>query len=140
MRRLLTLPLALALLAAAGCGGDDDSTTIRLLIPDNNIRVEGVECAGATPFERVHRGTRFTIDDGAGEVLVEGELPAGVSENADPSVDWGVERIPTNCVMELDVDLPERPRYRLRVDGEPPLPFDSSVVAGDAPVQLSLAG
>jgi hypothetical protein len=136
MRRLLALTV---IALAAGCG-DDDSTTIRLVIPDNNIRVEGVECAGATPFERVHRGTPFTIDDGAGEVLVEGELPAGVSENVDPSVDWGVERIPTNCVMELDVDLPERARYRLRVADEPPLAFESSVVAGDAPVQLSLSG
>ena len=43
--------------------------------PDNNIRVEGVECAGARPFRQVHRGTKFTVEDEDGEVVAEGELP-----------------------------------------------------------------
>ena len=60
---------------------------------------------------QIHRGTWFTVEDGEGEVVAEEKL-AGRAENADPEIDWGVERIPTVCVMEVEVDLPERPRYR----------------------------
>jgi hypothetical protein len=94
--------LAVALLA--GCGGDGGGgERIRLVIPDNNIRTEGVECSGARPFRHLHRGTPFTIEDSEGRVVADGELPAGRAENADPSVDWESDRMPTVCVMELDV-------------------------------------
>jgi hypothetical protein len=117
----LALFLAVALLA--GCGGSGEETRLRLVVPDKNLREEGVECAGARPFHHVHAGTPFTIEGEDGDVVAEGELPAGRAENAEPSVDWGVERIPTFCVMELEVELPERPRYRLRLDGGRPLEF-----------------
>ena len=43
-------------------------------------------------------------------MVAEGELPPG-SVNADPTIDWGVERIPTFCVFELEVeDVPRRDR------------------------------
>ena len=101
-------------------------------MPDKNIRVEGVECAGARPFQHVHAGAPFTIEAGDGAVVAEGELPAGRAENAEPSIDWGVERIPTFCVLELEVDLPERPRYRLRLERGRPLEF----VVDEEPVVL----
>ena len=72
----------------AGCsvgGGDSNGARFRVVIPDNNIREEGVECAGARPFRQVHRGTEFTVEDAEGEVVAEGELPAGRAENADPT-------------------------------------------------------
>ena len=50
-----------------------------------------------------HRG-------GDGSVVAEGELPAGEAENADPSIDWNSERIPTVCVMTFDVELPDEGR------------------------------
>lgn len=69
-------------------------------------------------------------------MLSEGQLPAGRAENADPSIDWGTERIPTVCVLELDLDLPERQRYLLRLPEGRPLEFERSHLAGDEPLQL----
>lgn len=128
---------AVALLA--GCGGSGsgsgDETQIRLVVPDKNVREEGVECAGARPFHHVHAGAPFTIEGEDGDVVAEGTLPAGRAENAEPGVDWGVERIPTSCVLHLEVELPERPRYRFRLDGGRPLEF----VVEDEPVVLVVA-
>lgn len=131
---------AAVLFGLAGCGGGGEDTFeahLRLVVPDNNIRVEGVECAGARPFDYVRPGAPFTLEAPDGTVLVDGELPAGRAENADPSIDWGVERIPTVCVMELEVeDLPERPRYQLRLPEGKPLHFDRSDLSGDEPLML----
>ncbi len=136
MTRLLVASLA-SVLVLGGCGaGDEVDARLRLVVPDNNIREEGTECAGARPFTYVHRGAPYAVEAGSGEILVEGELPAGRAENADPSVDWGVERIPTVCVIELDLALPERPRYRLRLERGLPLEFDASRLSADEPLQL----
>ena len=135
--------LCLLAITLAGCslpGTDATEARIRLVIPDNNIREEGVECAGARPFRQVRRGTAFTVEDEDGEVVADGELPAGRAENADPNVDWGVERIPTVCVMELELDLPERPRYRFVLPDTVPLEFDASLLEQDEPLQLVLSG
>jgi hypothetical protein len=141
MRRLVAVA-AVAAVAGCGGGGDGDGTEarIRLVVPDNNIREEGVECAGARPFRQIHRGTPYSILDADGEVVAEGELPAGRAENADPSVDWESDRFPTVCVMELDVALPERPRYRLVLPESAPLELDAALLERDAPVQLVLRG
>ena len=125
MRRGIAATLA-GLLLAAGCGGSDPGTSIRLVVPDKNIREEGVECAGARPFEQVHAGASYAVEDADGTVVADGELPAGRAENAEPEIDWEVERIPTFCVLEFDVDVPEGKWYRLRVDGVRPLDFESS--------------
>ena len=126
-----------ALAALAACGGDDGlDARLRLVVPDNNIREEGVECAGARPFGYVRAGAPFTVEAPDGTVLSEGQLPAGRAENADPSIDWGTERIPTVCVLELDLDLPERQRYLLRLPEGRPLEFERSHLAGDEPLQL----
>jgi hypothetical protein len=131
--------LAVALLA--GCGGDGGGgERIRLVIPDNNIRTEGVECSGARPFRHLHRGTPFTIEDSEGRVVADGELPAGRAENADPSVDWESDRMPTVCVMELDVELPERGDHRLVLPETAPLELDAARLRGDEPVQLVVRG
>ena len=132
--------LAAAVLALGGCGGGGEDTVeaqLRLVVPDNNIRAEGVECAGARPFEYVHAGARFALEAPDGSLLVDGELPVGRAENADPSIDWEVERIPTVCVMELDLDdVPERPRYRLRLSEGRPLEFELAHLSVDEPLQL----
>ena len=134
-------PLLAGLALLAGCGGGGDGEArIRLVVPDNNIREEGVECAGARPFRQIHRGTPYSILDPDGEVVAEGELPAGRAENADPKVDWESDRFPTVCVMELEVALPERPRYRLMLPESAPLEFDAAHLESDAPVQLVLRG
>ena len=131
------------LLVLAGCGGSGENTVdarLALVVPDNNIREEGVECAGARPFRHVHAGTAYRIEAGDGTVVAEGELPAGKAENADPSVDWESERIPTVCVMTFDVELPERPRYRLVIEGSVPTAFARSLVRKDETLRLTLSG
>ena len=129
-----------AVVLVAACGGDSGiDAELRIVVPDNNIREEGVECAGARPFRAIHRGTDYSIEDPAGEVVADGELPPGRAENADPSVDWGVERIPTVCVFDVDVDLPERARYRLVLPETLPLEFERRLL-GEEPLRLVLAG
>jgi hypothetical protein len=128
-----------AVLGLTGCGGGGEDTVearLRLVVPDNNIRVEGVECAGARPFGYVRAGALFTLEAPDGTVLADGELPAGHAENADPSIDWGVERIPTVCVMELKLDVPKRPSYRLRLPEGRPLEFDRTLLSGEEPLML----
>ena len=120
------------LLAACGGSGAGAEAQIRLVVADKNVREEGIECAGARPFQHVHAGAPFTIEAEDGTVVAEGELPAGRAENAEPGVDWGVERIPTFCVLNVEVELPERPRYRFRIAGGRPLEF----VVEDEPVVL----
>lgn len=132
--------LALLLAGCSDGGGNAAEARLRVVVPDNNIREEGVECAGARPFRQIHRGTGFTVEAEDGEVVAEGELPAGRAENADPNVEWGVERIPTVCVMELELDLPERPRYRFVLPGAVPFEFDAALLARDEPVELILSG
>ena len=140
MSRPGALLLAAVTLAVAGCGGDDPGAQLRLVIPDNNIRTEDVECSGARPFRHVHRGTPFRIEADDGSVVAEGELPAGSAENADPSIDWESDRFPTVCVMDLEVDLPDRPRYRFVLDGSAPIEFDGSLLDRDEPLLLVLGG
>jgi hypothetical protein len=143
----VALCLAAIVLAAPACaGGDDengggegggDERVIRLVIPDNNIRVEGAECAGARPFEYLHAKTPYTLESADGEVLVEGELPPGRAENAEPGTDWGVEEIPTVCVMRLELDdVPEAEAYLLRLPEGEPLEFESRYLTAGEPLQL----
>jgi len=132
---------ALAVLALGACGGSADGMDVRitLVVEDKNIRVEDSECAGARPFQYVHARAGSALDDGAGQELADGELPAGHAVNADPTIDWGVERIPTFCVFELELeDVPRRAAYALRLERGSPLPFDASFVEGGKPVELTL--
>jgi hypothetical protein len=122
--------LAIAMMATigclAGCSGDGNDLHLLVVVPDNEIRAEGVECAGARPYQYVHAGARFTLEAEDGTELAEGELPSGRAENADPSIDWGVERIPTVCAMEVDIEgVAEHAGYRLQLEDGPPLAFEA---------------
>jgi hypothetical protein len=137
----VTALLALAMVAGCGGGGGDDvEARLLVVVPDNNIREEGSECAGARPFRAIHRGTRFTVEDGSGQTLAEGELPTGVAVNADPSIDWEDELIPTVCTFELEVGLPERRRYRLLLPDAVPAEFARELLDGEEPLRLVLSG
>lgn len=145
MTRRTVLPvLAFAALATASCGGggggDATQASLRVVIPDNNIRTEGVECSGAEPFRHIHRGTPFRVEATDGGLVAEGELPAGRAENADPSIDWESDRMPTVCVMDVEVDLPERSGYRFVLEDTVPVEFDAALLAQHEPVLLVLSG
>jgi hypothetical protein len=133
------LLLACALLAAGCGGGDGPEARLEVVVPDNNIRAEGEECAGATPFRAIHRGTAFTIEDAGGAVVADGELSAGRATNADPRVDWESDRFPTVCVFEVELGLPERDRYRLVLPETLPLEFARAQL-GEEPLRLILSG
>jgi hypothetical protein len=132
--------VAVGLLLLGACDGssaDQDVVDLVLVVPDSSIRAEGAECAGARPYQHVHRGAVFTVESEDGTVLFEGQLPAGRAENAAPDIDWGVERFPTVCVMELQVpELPAQPRYQLRLEQGRPLPFDADRLRDHEPVRL----
>jgi hypothetical protein len=131
--------LMAALVAAAGCGGGGDTTEahIRLVVADKNIRREGVECAGALPFQYVHAHAPFRVEASNGKVVEEGTLPAGRARNAEPEIDWEVERIPTFCVLDFEVDVPEPGRYRLGLARGRPLEFRVPSAGGE-PIVLVL--
>jgi hypothetical protein len=137
--RTVTALLALALLAGCG-GGDDVEARLLVVVPDNNIREEGSECSGARPFRAVHRDTAFSIEDGEGQVVAEGELPTGRAVNADPRIDWEDDLIPTVCTFELDVGLPERPLYRLVLPETVPVEFERALLDRDERLRLVLTG
>ena len=129
----------LAVLALAACGGSGGiDATLRVVVPDKNIRVEGIECSGARPFRAIHRGTDFEIRAG-GEVVADGELPQGRAVNAEPGVEWGVPRIPTYCVFDLEVELPEREAYELVLPDVLPVAFERRQLGGE-PLRLVLSG
>jgi hypothetical protein len=134
--------LVALLVPLAGCGGSDAEVEARLMVvvPDNNIREEGSECAGASPFRAIHRGTAYTIEDGSGAVVAEGELPSGVATNADPAIDWERDLIPTVCTFDLEVGLPDRARYELVLPETLPLEFERSLLERDEPLRLVLSG
>jgi hypothetical protein len=137
VRRAAALAVAVV---AAGCGGDADvDARLELVVPDNNIRAEGEECSGATPFRAIHRGTSFTVVDGGGAAVADGKLPTGRATNADPGIDWKTERFPTVCVFEVRVGLPERVRYRLVLPEARPLAFERRLL-GEEPLRLVLSG
>jgi hypothetical protein len=139
--RALSAALAALALAAVGCGGSSDGLDmgITLVVEDKNIRAEGSECAGARPFQYVHAEAAYALEDESGEVLAEGELPSGRAVNSEPEIDWGVERIPTFCAFELELEgVPRRPSYALRLERGSSLPFDASFVEGGEPVRLTL--
>ncbi len=108
----------------AGGGARHAETHIRLVVADKNIRREGVECAGARPFQHVHAEARYT-DRGRGRRRRRGGRAPGRARGERRARDrlGACERIPTFCVIDFEVDLPERPRYRLRLDRGRPLEF-----------------
>jgi len=79
----------------------------------------------------------YAVETQDGTVLAEGELPAGRAVNADPSIDWDVERIPTFCVTELALlDLPKHRRYQLQLERGRALEFGPGTGSENEPIAL----
>lgn len=113
VRAVVFVALSATMLTActSGTGEPDDeaagaspepSATIRLVIPDGNIRQPDVSCTGARPFRFAHPQAPYVVENPAGEPVASGELPQGRAEPA-WSMDMGDERQPTACVMMIDI-------------------------------------
>ena len=139
-RIIIGFVVMMSLPAAVGCtasGSNSVDLHLRVIVPDGQIRREGVECAGARPFQFVHAQARFAVESQDGTVLTEGELPVGRAVNADPSIDWGAERIPTFCVTDLDLSgVPKHDRYRLRLEEGNTLEFGPGTGSENDPIAL----
>lgn len=82
---------------------DESSLTLRLVIPDGNIREPGVSCSGASAFRFAHPEAEFTVQDSSGTPVSTGTLPQGIAERAF-TIDLGDDqRQPTVCVMSVEV-------------------------------------
>jgi hypothetical protein len=118
-----------ALMPLAGCEGssqasDDAGLTLRLVIPDSNIREPDVPCSGASGFRFAHPEAPFTIEDAGGEAVATGTLPEGKAEKAF-NIDLGDERQPTVCVMMVDVRGVETlDDHFFVIDDRSPLPIN----------------
>lgn len=99
-----------AVLLAAGCSGGGDATadaetdalSLRLVIPDGNIREPDVPCSGASGYRYAHPGEAYTIRDAEGREVASGTLPEGRAEKAF-TLELGDRRQPTVCVMMVEV-------------------------------------
>jgi hypothetical protein len=129
MHRMVGLgALAMAFAMLGGCsdaqpGAASPGLTVRLVIPDGNIRPPDVPCTGAGGFRYAHPEAPYVIENAAGRVVASGSLPQGTSEPA-WNIDLGDRRQPTICVMMLEVPgLTSIDRYRLAIDGRPAKPI-----------------
>jgi hypothetical protein len=120
-----------ALAPLAGCAGssqasDDSAVTLRLVIPDANIREPDVPCSGASGFRFAHPQAPFTIEDADGDEVASGTLPEGRAEKA-YNIDLGDERQPTVCVMMVDVQgVQTLDDHFFVIDDRSPVPINSN--------------
>lgn len=120
---------AVALTALVGCAAADSessaetSLTVRLVIPDGNIRPPDVPCSGAGGFRYAHPEASYAIENAGGRTVASGSLPQGTSEAA-MNMDLGEQRQPTVCVMLLEVSgLESVEHHSLSIGGRPPKPI-----------------
>jgi hypothetical protein len=128
-RYAASLVAVAAVLPLAGCAdssqaSDDAGVTLRLVIPDSNIREPDVPCSGASGFRFAHPEAPFTIEDADGDEVASGTLPEGKAEKAF-NIDLGDERQPTVCVMMVEVQGVETIDDHLFViDDRSPVPIN----------------
>jgi hypothetical protein len=123
----------------SGCSGagseaaSESGLTVRLVIPDGNIRPPDVPCTGAGGFRYAHPEASYVVENAAGRAVASGSLPQGTSEKA-WNVDLGGRRQPTVCVMMLEVTGVESvDHYTLSIDGRPPKPIRPNRNLDDIP-------
>lgn len=89
--------------ADSSAASGDAAVTLRLVIPDTDIREPDAPCSGASGFRFAHPQAPFAIENAAGAEVASGTLPEGTAEKAF-NIDLGDERQPTVCVMMVPVD------------------------------------
>ena len=147
---LLAPVLAAAAVLAAGCssgedGGSDvereatgEERTIRLLVRDGSLRVDGSPCSGSGGLIHIHRSAAFRVQNDKGEELASGELPAGKAVKA-LDMDFGnARRIPTNCEFSVPVSVADSTSYLLVVDGREPIELAAQDNPDEGPILVGL--
>lgn len=131
--------VAVVAVALGGCAAPESDSpegsgvTVRLVIPDGNIRPRDVPCTGAGGFRYAHPEAPYVIENAAGETVASGSLPQGTSEPA-WSLDLGDRQQPTVCVMMLKVAGVESvEQATLSIDGRPPKPIRPNRNLDDIP-------
>lgn len=140
MRLVVVTALCVAVFAACASEpdepdtADDPSVTVRLVIPDGNIRVPGVSCSGASPFRFAHPEAEFAVLDPSGETVSTGTLPQGVAEKA-LTIDLGDDqRQQTVCVMSVEVaGVSSLDGHSLAVADHSPVPIRPNPNLDDVP-------
>jgi len=118
---------------AAGAASPEPSVTIRLVIPDGNIREPGATCTGARAFRYAHPEAPYVVEDAAGERVASGVLPQGRAEQA-WSMDLGDDPQPTVCVMMIEVPgLDSADGHSLVIGDHPPKPIIPNPNLDDIP-------
>jgi len=119
---------ALALVACASGSEDvepaaDPATTVRLVIPDANLREPGVSCSGASPFRFAHPEAGFVVTSPSGTTVFTGKLPQGIAEKA-LTIDLGDQRQHTVCVMRLEMPgVDSVDGHSIVIDDRSPVPI-----------------
>jgi hypothetical protein len=128
VRRCGAVLIAAAALILTGCAdsseaADEADLTLRLVIPDGNIREPGATCSGARAFRFAHPQTPYVIQDADGTEVASGTLPDGVAETT-LDEDLGDIRQPTVCVMTLEIPGVESLEgHSLVIDDRSPSPI-----------------
>ncbi|WP_369369688.1 hypothetical protein AB1046_12795 [Promicromonospora sp. Populi] len=126
------LGLAGLLTGCSGVAAGAETQTLRLVVPDANIRTPSDPCSGARAFRYAHPEAAYEVVAGD-VVLAAGALPEGRAEKAF-SIDLGSERQPTVCVMSLvvpaSVDLADA---ELMIGEHGPVPIVPNPAFDDAP-------
>ncbi|HEU4543846.1 MAG TPA: hypothetical protein VFR23_22115 [Jiangellaceae bacterium] len=127
-----------ALVPLTGCAdnpevSDEAGLTLRLVIPDTNIREPDVPCSGASGFRFAHPQAPFIVEDADGRQVASGTLPEGTAEKAF-NIDLGDERQPTVCVMMVEVQGVETlDDHYLVIDDRSPVPIKPNSSLEDIP-------
>ena len=136
----VAVAVAAVLVLLGGCS-DGDATpdegtaglTLRLVVPDGNIREPEVPCSGARGYRYAHPEAPFLIEDANGQEVASGTLPEGRAEKAF-TLDLGDQRQPTVCVMMLDVPGVESlDGHVLVIDDHRPVPIQINRNLGNIP-------
>ncbi|HEY8473761.1 MAG TPA: hypothetical protein VIL37_14155 [Natronosporangium sp.] len=142
--RIAVAALAAAAGLLAGCGGDaaaadrdsqpdPDPVTLRVVIPDGNLREPGTPCSGAHGFRYAHAEAPYAVRDGSGREVATGVLPEGTAEQA-YNLDLGEGRQPTVCVITVEVaGVTTLDGHDLVIDDRAPVPIEPNPRLAGAP-------
>jgi hypothetical protein len=117
---------------------EGEKRTVRLLVRDGNLRIEGSDCSGSGGLIFIHSDAPYRVEDGDGNELASGSLPAGTAVKALDKGFGNARRIPSNCEFAFPVTVPEAQSYQLVVDDGAPVPLKAQDNETEGPLLVGL--